>query len=106
MAYLECVDGFCMSVINAEYDGAYGIGSNEETVELGRLSSVEELLKPYADLYPDLDDQVFADHEYLSCIYSCVPRRLLNAVIFLHGGLSFSGYTFYPESELRNYLNT
>ena len=110
MAYLECVDGFCMSVINADYDGAYGIASDEDTVELGRLSSVEELLKPYAELYPDRDDDgniidtEFSDGEYLHCIYSHVPKRLVNAVIFLHGGLTFSGQAFYPISHLRNDL--
>jgi len=108
MAYLECVDGFCMSVINADYDGAYGVASDEDTVELGRLSSVEELLKPYAGLYPDRDDDgniintEFSDNDYLNCIYCYVPRRLVNAVIFLHGGLTFGGQPFLPLDALRH----
>lgn len=111
MAYLECADGFCMSVINAEYDSSYGVGSDEDTVEIGRLSSVEEDLKPYAELYPDYDDngdeikRDFTNTEYCQCIYPHVPRELASSIIAKHGGLTFTGEAFYPLGALRAYLN-
>ena len=110
MAYLQCADGFSMSVLNAEYTDAFGVGSDEDTVEIGRLSSVEDELKPYAELYHDSYDddgieRVFTKEEYLKCIYTYVPRKLASALIFKHGGLTFSGPEFYPFGALREYIN-
>ena len=110
MAYLKCVDGFCMSVINAEHQDAYGIGSDEDTVEIDRLNQVEDLLKPYACLYTsdmiddndNLTEQKFTNAQYINANYQLVPRRLVNAIIFLHGGLTFEGEAFYSGGALRD----
>ena len=101
MAYLKCVDGFCMSVINAEHQDAYGIGSDEDTVEIDRLNQVEDLLKPYACIYIG-DKEPVNDSQYINANYQLVPRRLVNAIIFLHGGLTFEGEAFYSGGALRD----